>query len=199
MTSDSFFKQNEEKFDCIFIDGLHRYHQVKKDILNSIDALNEGGIILLHDCLPNNVYEQAIPRCQYKWNGDVWKAIVECRTNENIDTYTCFADYGIGVILNRKNKNILQLNDVMVKGCSKSNKMYLTVTNKQNDTSNDYSVELAEGVGEPFKMYFKSENLKIVGGDYIVSISEKGISHFKNTNNSLEYWIALEPDSTYGS
>ena len=98
-----------------------------------------------------------------------------------------------------KMANILQLNDVMVKGCSKSNKMYLTVTNKQNDTSNDYSVELAEGVGEPFKMYFKSENLKIVGGDYIVSISEKGISHFKNTNNSLEYWSALEPDSTYGS
>ena len=58
---------------------------------------------------------------------------------------------------------------------------------------------MAEGVGEPFKMYFKSENLKIVGGDYVVSISEKGISHFKNTNNSLEYWIALEPDSTYGS
>ena len=97
-----------------------------------------------------------------------------------------------------KMANILQLNDVMVKGCSKSNKMYLTVANKQNDTSNDYSVELGEGVNEKFKMYFKSENLKIVGGDYDVSISQKGISHFKNTNDSLEYWIALEPDSSYG-
>ena len=52
-TSDDFFKKNTEKFDCVFIDGLHRYHQVKKDILNSINVLNEGGIILLHDCLPN--------------------------------------------------------------------------------------------------------------------------------------------------
>ena len=32
--------------------------------------------------------------------------------DENLDTYTCYADFGIGVILNRKNKNILQLNNV---------------------------------------------------------------------------------------
>ncbi len=109
-TSDDFFKKNNDKFDCIFIDGLHRYKQVKKDILNSVKALNEGGIILLHDCLPNNVYEQAIPRCQYKWSGDVWKAIVEFRTNKNLDIYTCYADHGIGVIFVRPNRNYLNLN-----------------------------------------------------------------------------------------
>ena len=108
-TSDEFFKKNDKKFDCIFIDGLHRYQQVKKDILNSINFLKKGGIILLHDCLPRNVYEQAIPRCQYKWNGDVWKAIVEFRTYENLDIYTCYADHGIGVIFVRPNKNQLNL------------------------------------------------------------------------------------------
>ena len=109
-TSDDFFKDNNDKFDCIFIDGLHRYHQVIKDIKNSLNILNSEGIILLHDCLPNNYYDQAIPRCQYNWNGDVWKAIVQCRTIEEIDTYTCYADYGIGVILKRKNRNKLELN-----------------------------------------------------------------------------------------
>ena len=109
-TSDDFFKKNTEKFDCVFIDGLHRYYQVKKDILNSINSLNEGGIILLHDCLPNNVYEQAVPRCQYKWNGDVWKAIVELRTYKNLDIYTCYADHGIGVVFVRPNRNQLNLN-----------------------------------------------------------------------------------------
>ena len=108
-TSDHFFKENKEKFDCIFIDGLHYYSQVKKDIENSLKALNPNGIILLHDCLPNNHFEQAVPRCQITWNGDVWKAIVECRVKENIDTYTCYADFGIGVIFNRKNKNPLKL------------------------------------------------------------------------------------------
>ena len=110
-TSDDFFKDNNYKFDCIFIDGLHRYHQVIRDIKNSLNVLNSEGIILLHDCLPNNYYDQAIPRCQYNWNGDVWKAIVECRTIEEIDTYTCYADYGIGVIFKRKNRNKLELKD----------------------------------------------------------------------------------------
>jgi hypothetical protein len=59
--------------------------------------------------LPNNYFEHATPRSQYIWNGDVWKAIVECRTNIDIDTYTCYADFGIGVILNRKNLNILNI------------------------------------------------------------------------------------------
>ena len=111
-TSDKFFNTNKDTFDCVFIDGLHTYQQVKKDIQNSLKFLNPNGIILLHDCLPNNYLEQATPRCQYIWSGDVWKAIVECRTIENIDTYTCYADFGIGVILNRKNKNILQLNNL---------------------------------------------------------------------------------------
>ncbi len=109
-TSDKFFDTNKDKFDCVFIDGLHTYSQVKKDIDNSLKFLNSNGIILLHDCLPNNYLEQATPRSQYTWNGDVWRAIVECRTRENLDTYTCYADFGIGVIFNRKNKNILKLN-----------------------------------------------------------------------------------------
>ena len=97
-----------------------------------------------------------------------------------------------------KMSSILQLNDILVKGCSKSNKIFLAVTNKKNDTSNDYSVQVGEGVSEPFKMYFKTENLKMVVGDYNVHISSKGISHFENMNIKLDYWIALEPDSNYG-
>ena len=33
------------------------------------------------------------------WNGDVWKAIVESRTYEDVDTYTCVADHGLGIII----------------------------------------------------------------------------------------------------
>jgi len=107
-TSDEFFKDNKEKFDCIFIDGLHYYSQVKKDIENSLKVLNPNGIILLHDCLPNNHFEQAVPRCQMTWNGDVWKAIVEMRTLNYVDTYVGAFDNGIGLILKRKNTMPLQ-------------------------------------------------------------------------------------------
>ena len=111
-TSDDFFLENEEIFDCIFIDGLHYYQQVKKDITNSIKSLNQNGVIFVHDCLPNNVYDQAVPRCKYIWNGDVWKAIVELRTFDYVNTYTCYADLGIGVILKNKNKNKLKLDNI---------------------------------------------------------------------------------------
>ena len=108
-TSDNFFLKNTKNFDCVFIDGLHHYKQVKKDIQNSLKFLNPNGIILLHDCLPSNYFLQAIPRCQWEWNGDVWKALVEFRSNNSCDTYTCYADQGIGIILKRKNKNPLEI------------------------------------------------------------------------------------------
>ena len=66
----------------------------------------------MHDCLPNNIYEQVIPRCQFIWNGDVWKAIVEFRTLKDVDTYTCYADHGIGVIMKRSNRNLLKIGDL---------------------------------------------------------------------------------------
>ena len=108
-TSDEFFQDNDEKFDLIFIDGLHHYKQVKKDIRNSLNALKDGGVILMHDCMPKNYYYQAVPRCQYEWNGDTWKAFLEFRVEEEVDGYCCYADQGIGVFLKRKNRNRLNL------------------------------------------------------------------------------------------
>ena len=108
-TSDNFFKSNTEKFDIIFIDGLHHYEQVIKDINNSLKILNKNGFILVHDCLPRSIAHQAIPRYRGSWNGDVWKSIVEIRSNPNIDTYTCKIDFGVGVIINRDNSDILKL------------------------------------------------------------------------------------------
>jgi len=110
LTSDNFFKINKNTFDIIFIDGLHIFEQVRADIKNSLMTLNKGGIILLHDCLPQRARDQFVPRSHEHWNGDVWKAIVECRTNKDIDTYTCIADQGIGAIFKQSNKNTLNLN-----------------------------------------------------------------------------------------
>ena len=109
MTSNDFFKNNEIFFDCIFIDGLHIYEQVRKDILNSIKFLNPNGIVILHDCMPLKIWNQIVPKMYGHWNGDVWKAIVEARTMKDIDTYTCKADHGLGMIFKRKNKNLLSL------------------------------------------------------------------------------------------
>jgi len=107
--SDDFFDKNLKKFDLVFIDGLHEYHQVKKDILNSIKFLNKEGFILVHDCLPRSISAQAVPRFRNIWNGDVWKAIVELRTYPNLEIFTCLADEGISIIQVKKNSQILKI------------------------------------------------------------------------------------------
>ena len=108
-TSDEFFKENKKKFDIIFIDGLHTYNQVKKDILNSISCLKDEGIVLVHDCMPDSLSKQAVPRYRMSWNGDVWKAIVDLRQNEYLQIYTCKIDQGIGVIKKKRNSSILKI------------------------------------------------------------------------------------------
>ena len=98
-----------------------------------------------------------------------------------------------------KKANVLKLADIGLKSCPKSQGLYLYATNKNNDTSNDYSVQVGTGATKKFNIVFKKDNLKIIPGDYDVTIAN-GISHFvnKDTNVELEYWIALEANSDYG-
>ena len=73
----------------------------------------------------------------------------------------------------------------------------LTVKDKKNDTANNYSLDVVtDGDGE-FNFFFKVENMKLLDGTYDVEISSKNISHYTNKSSPVEYWIALEPESTY--
>ena len=70
--------------------------------------------------------------------------------------------------------------------------MKLRVSDRKNDTSNSFSVEVGEGGSPNQKFFFKVENLKLLSGDYQVKVSSKGISNFKNINKDIESFIALE-------
>jgi hypothetical protein len=109
MTSDAFFATNQEKFDLIFVDGLHQYAQVKRDLVNSLQALNEGGIILVHDCLPLTYRAQLPFPAGGAWNGNVWKSFVEIRTRPDADAAVCVIDHGVGLIRKRSNQNRLNI------------------------------------------------------------------------------------------
>lgn len=75
-TSNYFFKHNcRNKFDLIFIDGLHIASQVIEDLYNSLTALNERGTILLHDVNPRREEMAGTdPIKGFGWCGTVWKA-----------------------------------------------------------------------------------------------------------------------------
>ena len=73
----------------------------------------------------------------------------------------------------------------------------LVVRDKKNDTSNEYAIVVGE-TDKEFAFNFKVENIKIIPGAYDVVVSSKLLSQFTNTKSNLTYYIALEPDSTFG-
>ncbi len=73
----------------------------------------------------------------------------------------------------------------------------LVVRDKKNDTSNEYAIVVGE-TDKEFEFNFKVENIKIIPGAYDVVVSSKLLSQFTNTQHNLKYYIALEPDSTFG-
>ena len=97
----------------------------------------------------------------------------------------------------QKAASVLGVNDMVLS--SDGTVIRLEVTDKKNPTSNTFSRIVGEGNGVSYTMNFKIENLKVLDGNYEVSVSSKGISHFNNTDIDLEYFIALEPDSKYNA
>ena len=74
----------------------------------------------------------------------------------------------------------------------------LAVTDKKNSTANVFETSLDVGdVDAEYKFWFKVENLKLIPGAYDVEVSSKKISHFTNTKLGVQYWIALEPESSF--
>lgn len=113
MTSDEFFKDNqyhkkigdpELRYDIIFIDGLHTAEQTYKDIINSLQILNENGFIVVHDCSPETEWHTR-PESEYKrgeeWNGKTYKGFIRYKEDSKLSCFTIDADYGCGIITER--------------------------------------------------------------------------------------------------
>ena len=90
---------------------------------------------------------------------------------------------------------IYQLTDLAVVGGDGVVK--IVVRDKKNDTSNDFSIVVGE-TESTFSFNFKVENIKILPGTYDVVVSRNLLSRFTCRDYDLTYYIALEPDSSFG-
>ena len=127
-TSDHFFANhapllfNETPIDVAFLDGLHTYHQTYLDVVNTLDFISRGGIILMHDCNPPteaaafpapSLVEAAklnLPGWINQWCGDVWKSIVRLRSTRNdLRVFVLDCDFGIGVVYRGKPEEKLDI------------------------------------------------------------------------------------------
>ncbi len=126
VTSDSFFNNNknlltDNRINLAFIDGLHTYGQSLKDTLNTLEYLEEDGIIVLHDCNPLDALA-AYPAASIDdarkdlgdhkdwkniWNGDVWKTIVYIQKNHpELSTFVLDTDHGLGFVYKKKREQL---------------------------------------------------------------------------------------------
>jgi len=94
--------------------------------------------------------------------------------------------------------SVMQLPDLVVR--SEGTTIVMVALDRQDDTTNSYSVELGEmSVESDFEFVFRVENLKLLPGDYRVDVTDKVVSQFTHTQLDLKYWIALESDSRYSA
>jgi hypothetical protein len=128
LPSDDYFEKNEDKFDVIFIDGLHHADQVYRDILNSLDCLNDNGYIICHDMNPQEEEHQIIPFVGGIWNGNCWEAFVQLRQERSdLEMYVVNTDYGCGVI-KKGNQKVLKINkEINYKNFNRNRKKWLNL------------------------------------------------------------------------
>jgi len=99
MTSYAFFAGNDQTFDVVFIDGLHVYDQVRRDVVNALDVVRPGGWIALHDMFPRDWIEEHTPQISTsRWTGDPWKVAFELIGAEGLEFRLLAIDHGVGVI-----------------------------------------------------------------------------------------------------
>jgi hypothetical protein len=94
----------------------------------------------------------------------------------------------------QKTASVLRATDLIIVG--DGSKMVIQVGDKKNATGNTYNAQVGN-TDKTFKVFVKVENLKMLPGDYLVSISSKKISRFKATSSDLVYYVAVEADSTF--
>ena len=79
---------------------------------------------------------------------------------------------------------------------SDGNAVQLVAFDAQDNSAHTNSIQVGEGNGKKYKIVFKTENIKMVPGEYEVQISFKGFAHFKNTKDDIQYWVAFEKNES---
>lgn len=109
MTSDAFFAQlgEGETFDVIFIDGDHHHDQVYRDAQNALAHLADGGIVMMHDCMPAQRGMEDPSFC-----GTAWRAFAKLRELIYVDAVCCDFDHGVGILKKRRNPRPVAVGDM---------------------------------------------------------------------------------------
>ena len=82
----------------------------------------------------------------------------------------------------------------MISVIGDGNKVVLTVGDPATPKSNSFKQTISES-DKTFAAHLQIENLKVLPGDYRVTISQKKFMHLVNTKTDVKYWLALHKSS----
>ena len=109
----------------------------------------------------------------------------------NADLEVILTDDVIGQI--RKASSVLGHAHLKVTGTAGESSVKLTVHNIKDFGANTYTTKVdAVSVTSDVEVTFLINNLKFIGGDYTLKISNRGITHWSNNNSEIEYYVAIE-------
>ncbi len=133
VTSNDFFDPNVKLLaklppQVVFIDGLHTFEATLTDVYNSLNCLDAGGVIVMHDCNPpheassvrglssqdakekwNTKYPDRKDEWTGEWCGDSWKAIAYIiKHHPELQTSVLNADCGLGIVAKKKTEKTVQ-------------------------------------------------------------------------------------------
>lgn len=124
ITSDEYFGGvigTDEKFDVIFLDGLHTFEQTLRDLINALDHLQPDGVIVIDDVRPPTYLASLADREKYfevrawlevtdkRWMGDVYKLVYFIDTFFQQLTYrTIRNNHGQAVVWRQRREAVAQ-------------------------------------------------------------------------------------------
>lgn len=113
-------------------------------------------------------------------------------------------DIDVGVTLSedilaklKQASSVLGHSDLSLVG--KDGSVEAVVLDTKDSTSNTFTLNVQSDnqVTSDFNFDFNIGNLKLIPGDYFVSLSSKKISHWQNLNFPVEYFVALEQSTSF--
>ena len=93
-----------------------------------------------------------------------------------------------------KTSSVLQSPNICIESNGKD--VFVTSFDASDDSKPTNSLKVGES-NDKYRMTFKTENLKMLPGNYEVSISKKGIAEFKSKDRVLKYWVSLETKESH--
>ncbi len=102
-------KREADKIDICLVDGWHTYDCAIRDLTCAYELLADGGVLVVHDCLPPTELIASPKWVRGQWSGVSYRAYLDfVLARGDLDYCTVDVDFGCGIIFKNRITNIIE-------------------------------------------------------------------------------------------